>query len=205
MKMTATTTTPATKGYVMTFAKITKPSEFKAYSPMVGPTLVPYGGKMLQKSMLADAAYVENKDQYTLAVVLEFPSEQHATDWYNSEEYKDAKALRIESSKGPLVVASGVDADGSKAFVLGFFKIENPEPLSKYNPAASFAKYEGKVLMKATEPKDAENFDDFTYAGLLGFPTLNQATSWMASDEYKEAKAIRIANMAGPVAILGAN
>jgi uncharacterized protein (DUF1330 family) len=83
--------------------------------------------------------------------------------------------------------------------------MENPESLSDYNPAASFEAYEGKVLMKATEPKEFENFDDFTYAGLLAFPTLDKATSWMASDEYKEAKAIRIANISGPVAILGAN
>lgn len=201
----ANSTTTGEKGYLLTFVKITDPDGFKAYPPMVPATLCKYEGKMVVKGALNDAVYSENEGRFALGVLIEFPSEEKALSWYHSEEYKEPKALRQKTSEGPFVIGSGPDMGDYKGFLLAFFKIVDNEGMSKYSAAASLIPYQGKFIMKATEPKVSEEFDDYDLGGLIAFPTVDLAEAWMASDEYREMKAIRVASATGPVVILGTN
>ena len=193
------------KGYLLTAVKVTDLDKFKTYEP--SKSVSKYGGKMLQKTMLKDAVYAENEDKYTAAVVLLFPTEQLALDWYNSEEYQKPKEVRQESSEGPFVIGEGLDMGDSKASLFAILKVNNPEAMANYNPTASIKTFQGTTLMKVGgQPKVSEGFEgSFSLAALVGFPTLSLASAWMASDEYKEMKDLRLASAKGPVAIGGSD
>jgi uncharacterized protein (DUF1330 family) len=40
-------------------------------------------------------------------VVLEFPSLEQARRWYNSEEYRGPKALRLKTAKSKMILVEG--------------------------------------------------------------------------------------------------
>ena len=198
------------KGYVLAALKITDSDKLKAYGPMVPPTLAKYEGKLLQKTLFQDAVYSENEaNYYTVTVLLQFPSEQKARDWYHSDEYGQPKALRLEGSEGPLVIGEGFDVGDNKAFVTAILKITDRDAMAKYDPMESAKKFKGTPIMKVVAGQDnekavSEDFEGtFNMAAFMAFPTLALASAWMASDEYQEMLALRLASSSGPVAIVG--
>ncbi len=45
---------------------------------------------------------------YPRTVVIKFPSYEKALDWYNSDEYKPIKQIRLENSIGNGIIVKGV-------------------------------------------------------------------------------------------------
>ena len=50
---------------------------------------------------------LEGSWQPTRLVLLEFPSMEQAKRWYDSEEYREPKALRLKASKANLIIVEG--------------------------------------------------------------------------------------------------
>ena len=50
---------------------------------------------------------LEGDWQPTRVVVLEFPSLEQARRWYNSEAYRDPKALRFKTARTNLILVDG--------------------------------------------------------------------------------------------------
>ena len=108
------------KAYCLAFVKATGP-KFKEYPPKVQATLDPFGGHFLVRCMLAKPAgeggpaYAERTtaEDYTVAVLLGFPSVEKLHGWHDSKAYQEIIDIRLDNSTGPLV--------GSKAFA-------KPEP-----------------------------------------------------------------------------
>ncbi len=80
--------------YCLAFVKATGP-KFKEYPPKVQATLDPYGGEFLVRCMLSKSAeeggpaFAERttSQDYTVAVLLGFPTVEKLHDWHDSSEY----------------------------------------------------------------------------------------------------------------------
>lgn len=192
-------------GYFAGFERINDPERFAAYPAQALPTIESHGGTIIAiaQQLDQDSSYCEKDvNGYHLAIVLKFPSPQKALDWYNSAEYKEAKAIRLASSDGSVVMASGQDVGDDQALLVGMVNATSLE-LQKYNPDDSIAKFQGRIIFRTRTPAISEGFDEtYDFAVLLSFPTIELATSWMNSEEYQEMKTLRLTNSTGTTAIL---
>ena len=50
---------------------------------------------------------MEGKWDFTRNVILKFPSYDRAMEWYNSDEYKPIKQLRLDNTEGNLIIIKG--------------------------------------------------------------------------------------------------
>lgn len=82
-------------GYVIAEIEITDPSLFEEYRTQVPATVQKYGGKFLARGGAVQS--LEGGWQPKRLVVLEFSSVEQARRWYDSEEYRAPKALRMKA------------------------------------------------------------------------------------------------------------
>jgi len=92
--------------YVIADLEVTDPARFAEYRQRVPATLAAYGGRFLVRGGEHDVA--EGSWRPRRLVVLEFPSLAQARRWYESEEYREPKALRLAASNTNLVFVDGV-------------------------------------------------------------------------------------------------
>jgi len=92
--------------YVIAEIEVTDPAAFEDYRRQVAPTVEKYGGRFLVRGGAVHP--VEGDWRPPRLVVLEFPGVAQARRWYDSEEYRGPKALRMKASRGRIVLAEGV-------------------------------------------------------------------------------------------------
>jgi uncharacterized protein (DUF1330 family) len=92
--------------YVIVDIEVTDPAVIEEYRKRVPATLEKYGGKFLVRGGKFEK--LEGAWQPKRLVLVEFPSMEHARRWYDSEEYREPKALRLKGSKGNLILVEGV-------------------------------------------------------------------------------------------------
>lgn len=81
-------------------------AKMEEYKRQVGPVVKKFGGRYLVAGGKCDVA--EGQWRPTHPVIIEFPSLEQAHRWYDSEEYRDLKALRLAATEGTLVFIDGV-------------------------------------------------------------------------------------------------
>lgn len=92
--------------YVLVDLHVHDPAVYESYKAAVTPTIHAHGGKYLVRGgqhTTLDGTWKPNR-----LVVLEFPSRAAAEGWFNSPEYKKAKAFRLRSATGSLVLVDGL-------------------------------------------------------------------------------------------------
>ena len=94
------------KGYVIGQITITKPEDYPAYVAKVGPVLEKFGAKFLVRGGQQQVFEAEPVGERT--VIVEFPSYEKALEWYNSEDYAEAKAMRMAASTSVQTIVEGV-------------------------------------------------------------------------------------------------
>ena len=87
-------------------SEISDPDKMNDYVGGLMPTLQEAGAKVLAAE--DDADVVEGEWDAASTVIIEFPSMEAATTWYNSEEYKKVAPLRHAASKGDVVFLRGL-------------------------------------------------------------------------------------------------
>jgi uncharacterized protein (DUF1330 family) len=92
--------------YFIVDIDVTDPTAFEEYRKAVPATVEKYGGKFLVRGGRMEV--VEGSWQPERVVVTEFPSLEQAKRWYDSEEYRALKALRLRTSKGNVILVEGV-------------------------------------------------------------------------------------------------
>jgi uncharacterized protein (DUF1330 family) len=92
--------------YVIADVVVKDPERYQAYRTMVPASLEKYGGKFLVRGGKVEK--VEGSRELGRVVVLEFPSVEAARHWYDSPEYRDAKALRLRTADSHLIIVEGV-------------------------------------------------------------------------------------------------
>ena len=76
------------------------------YRNQVPATLTKYGGRFIVRGGKFEK--LEGHWQPKRLVLLEFPSVEQAKRWYDSEEYRPLKAMRLKASSGSLILVEGV-------------------------------------------------------------------------------------------------
>lgn len=92
--------------YVMADVTVTDLPAMEEYRKQVPATLAKYGGRFLVRGGAHQV--VEGDWKPNRLVVLEFPSLADAQRWYDSEEYRAPKALRMRAGRTSVVIVDGV-------------------------------------------------------------------------------------------------
>jgi len=92
--------------YIIVDLTVTDLPAMEEYRKQVPATLARYGGRFLVRGGAHQT--VEGDWKPNRLVVLEFPSMEQAKRWYDSEEYREPKALRLRAGRANLVMVDGV-------------------------------------------------------------------------------------------------
>ncbi|MEO7741483.1 MAG: DUF1330 domain-containing protein [Usitatibacter sp.] len=92
--------------YVIAEVDITNPEGYKAYTAVVPATIEKYGGKFLVRG--GNAKVLEGDWPESRRVIIEFPTVEAATKWWDSPEYEKPKGMRRANSDGRLILLEGV-------------------------------------------------------------------------------------------------
>lgn len=71
-------------------------AKMERYRAQVAPVVEKFGGRYIVIG--GPFQVVEGSYQPTFPVIIEFPSMEHARRWYDSEEYRELKALRLAAT-----------------------------------------------------------------------------------------------------------
>lgn len=92
--------------YVIADVTVTDPPAMEEYRKQVPATLAKYGGRFLVRGGAHQT--VEGDWKPARLVVIEFPSLADARRWYDSEEYRGPKALRMRAGRTSVLIVDGV-------------------------------------------------------------------------------------------------
>ncbi|HEX4948468.1 MAG TPA: DUF1330 domain-containing protein [Blastocatellia bacterium] len=85
--------------------EITDPARMEQYRDGVLATVEQFGGRYL--TVGGKTEMVEGNWQPVFPVIIEFPNLEQARRWYDSEEYRELKNLRLAATKGNAVLIEG--------------------------------------------------------------------------------------------------
>ncbi len=91
--------------YVIADTHITDHKTYDEYKRQVGPLIAKFGGRFLVRG--GKHAVLEGSWQPRRLVVIEFPTMEAITSWYNSPEYAPLLALRQPAATDHLVAVEG--------------------------------------------------------------------------------------------------
>jgi uncharacterized protein (DUF1330 family) len=92
--------------YVIVDLTVTDLPTMEEYRKRVPATLAAYGGRFLVRGGAHQT--VEGDWKPNRLVILEFPTMDQAKRWYDSEEYREPKAMRLRAGRGNMVMVDGV-------------------------------------------------------------------------------------------------
>ena len=92
--------------YIIADVTVTDPATMEEYRKRVPATLTPFGGRFIVRGGAHQT--VEGDWKPNRLVILEFPSMEQAKRWYDSEEYREPKAMRLRAGRTNLVMVDGV-------------------------------------------------------------------------------------------------
>jgi len=92
--------------YVIVDLTIHDPAAYAEYGKVVGDSLARYGGKFVVRGGAIDV--LEGNWRPQRLVVLEFDNAARARQWYDSEEYRLPKQMRMRASSANLVIVEGL-------------------------------------------------------------------------------------------------
>jgi uncharacterized protein (DUF1330 family) len=92
--------------YVIANVSVQDAALFEEYRKRVPETIARHGGRYVVRGGRHET--LEGGWKPSRLVVLEFPSLEQARRWYDSEEYREPKALRMRCALTDVVVVDGV-------------------------------------------------------------------------------------------------
>jgi uncharacterized protein (DUF1330 family) len=92
--------------YVIASVDVRDAAVFEEYRRRVPETVARHGGRCLVRAGAHET--LEGGWRPARLVVLEFPSLEQARRWYDSEDYREPKALRMKSALTDAVLVEGV-------------------------------------------------------------------------------------------------
>jgi uncharacterized protein (DUF1330 family) len=94
--------------YVIVEVEINDPLEYEEYKKLTPSSISAYDGKFIVRG--AETESLEGNWNPQRIVVLEFPSVARAKEWWHSEQYAPAKAIRHKTAKTKMLVVEGYES-----------------------------------------------------------------------------------------------
>jgi uncharacterized protein (DUF1330 family) len=91
--------------YIIAEVEVTNPAGYETYRPLAGASVAQYGGKFVVRG--GKAELVEGTQEPARIIVIEFADTEAAKRWYNSPEYQEALKIRLDNSKGRMILVEG--------------------------------------------------------------------------------------------------
>jgi uncharacterized protein (DUF1330 family) len=88
--------------YVIFSQEITDAEKYQEYAALAKLTVPKHGGKTIVRE--SNVNIIEGQPCPRI-IIVEFESEAAALGWYNSPEYQEIIAMRLESTQGWMVIA----------------------------------------------------------------------------------------------------
>jgi uncharacterized protein (DUF1330 family) len=86
--------------------EVTDAEKMAEYRRRIGPVVEQYGGRYLTVGGKFDV--VEGDWKFVFPVIIEFPSLDQAHRWYDSQDYRELKQMRLAGSRGNAVFIEGL-------------------------------------------------------------------------------------------------
>ena len=93
-------------GYVIAQITVTDPAAYQRYVALVEPIVQKFGGEFLVRGGQSES--FEGTPPGDRNVIIRFPSYAAAQKWYGSDDYAEAKALRMSASSSVQTIVEGV-------------------------------------------------------------------------------------------------
>ena len=99
-------------GYAITQIEITNAEDYKEYLSKVTDIVTKFGGEYLVRGgeflvRGGEFSHVEGEWKNSRNIIIKFPSYEKALEWYNSEEYKPVRQIRLDNSVGNFIIVKG--------------------------------------------------------------------------------------------------
>ena len=94
-------------GYVIANIDVKKTEAYKEYVSKVKTIVEKFGGEYLVRA--GEYKVIDGEWKYSRTVVIKFPTYEKALEWYNSEEYKPVKPIRLENTVTNAIIIKGVE------------------------------------------------------------------------------------------------
>lgn len=91
--------------YVIVEVEINNPDEYEEYKKLTPAAIAAHGGRFVVRG--AKTETLEGDWEPQRIVILEFASVEKAKQWWGSEEYAPAKAIRQRSAHTKMIVVEG--------------------------------------------------------------------------------------------------
>lgn len=92
--------------YVIVDIDVHDPVGYEEYKKLAPAAVELYGGKYIARGGKAET--LEGNWSPSRLVILQFESSEQAKKWLNSEEYREARAMRHKTANSKMVVIEGV-------------------------------------------------------------------------------------------------
>ena len=92
--------------YVIANVDVKDPAAYEPYREPAAASVKKFGGKYIVRGGKHEV--LEGKWTPARLVVLEFPSMDHVKRWYESEEYRKVKPIRLKHAVSDLVLVEGL-------------------------------------------------------------------------------------------------
>lgn len=92
--------------YVIANVDIRDPVRYAEYVKLTPATVALFGGRFIARGGKAER--LEGDTAANRVVLLEFDTYEQAKAWYDSESYRDIRAVRQSASVGSLILVDGV-------------------------------------------------------------------------------------------------
>ena len=94
-------------GYVIANIDVKNTEAYKEYISKVKPIVEKFGGKYIVRA--GEYKVIDGEWKYPRTVVIKFPNYEKALEWYNSEEYKPVKPIRLENTLTNAIIIKGTE------------------------------------------------------------------------------------------------
>jgi uncharacterized protein (DUF1330 family) len=92
--------------YLIVDVEVTDPQQYEKYKALAPAAIAKYGGRYLVRG--GAHTTLEGTWRPNRVVLLEFPDVETAKRFYDSPEYREARAQRANAAKGSFVVVEGL-------------------------------------------------------------------------------------------------
>jgi uncharacterized protein (DUF1330 family) len=92
--------------FVIVEIEVRDPEAYESYKSLVPASVAAYGGRFVARGGATES--LEGDWTPERIVVLEFSSLERARQWWDSPEYRDAKAIRMRAAQSRMIVTEGV-------------------------------------------------------------------------------------------------